>query len=266
MACKMVVLTATSDNHWLESLDAIASVQSVMPDVQIKVMDLGMSMPQAEQLLSLRNVQVLKFPFEVFPPHVRNLQTYAWKPLSIQMMLAKYEVVFYMDASIRLKRPMVSFLFPSLQIFPIRVLMNGFYDGAYTVDGTYKYLGVSRKEGSKHIQLAGNRLLLRNCSYLQHTFISPFVDCALHADCIAPPGSSPFGCNNALYGQQVKNIDKLEEVKNIGCHRFDQSVLTVLFAREHIPDDSPVMQPKAYDQTTVIWREPTYCFTLFLDS
>ena len=70
MACKAIVLTATSSNHWLELLDAIASIRNVMPDMKIIVMDLGMSAEEAEQLQRLLNVEVRKFSFDSFPPHV----------------------------------------------------------------------------------------------------------------------------------------------------------------------------------------------------
>ena len=138
MACKAIVLTAASSNHWLQSLDAIASVQNVMPDMKIIMMDLGMSAEQVEQLQRLRNVQVRKFPFDSFPPYVRRLKVFAWKSLSVQMVLSEYEVVFYMDASIRLRRPLVDILIPSVQNFPIKVKRNGWYDGAFTREETYK--------------------------------------------------------------------------------------------------------------------------------
>ena len=77
MACKTVVLTATSLNHYWESLDAIASVQNMMPDVKIIVMDLGMWKSQRNQMQRLRNVEVVSFPFEAFPQHVKKLDTYA---------------------------------------------------------------------------------------------------------------------------------------------------------------------------------------------
>ena len=62
--------------------------------------------------------------------------------------------------------------------------------------------------------------------------MSSLVDCALHEECIAPSGSSPLGCNFDKYKEQVKQIDTIEEVANIGCHRFGQSALTVVSYRE----------------------------------
>ena len=53
------------------------------------------------------------------------------------MMLLKYELVSYIDASIRLTQPLVDLLLPDLQKFPIMVYAHGLFDGAYTMDETY---------------------------------------------------------------------------------------------------------------------------------
>ena len=265
MACKAIVLTATSSNHWLESLDAIASVQNIMPDMKIIMMDLGMSAEQAEQLQRLRNVEVRKFPFDSFPPHVRRLEVFAWKSLSMQMMLSEYEVVFYMDASIRLRRPLVDILIPIVQNFPIKVNGNGFYDGAFTREETYKYLGVTRKQVSKRFQKEGGLQMYRNCSFLHKRILSALVDCALHEECIAPSGASPYGCDMDKYRQQSNQIENIEQVEYIGCHRFDQSALTSVLEREfQFADQDPVVAAYPFSQSLVVWRNPTKCFTLFL--
>ena len=265
MACKAVVLTATSSNHWLKSLDAIASVQNLMPDMKIIMMDLGMSTEQAAQLQRARNVEVRKFPFDSFPPHVRRLEVFAWKSLSMQMMLSEYEVVFYMDASIRLRRPLVDIVIPSVQNFPIKVNMNGMYDGAFTREETYKYLGVTRKQVSKRCQKEGGLQMYRNCSFLHERILSALVDCALHEECIAPSGSSTDGCDMDKYLQQMNQINSIEQFEYIGCHRFDQSVMTSVLEREfQFADQHPVVSPGAFQQSLVVWRWPTKCFTLLL--
>ena len=270
MACKTVVLTATSTNHYWESLDAIASVQNMMPDVKIIMMDLGMWKSQRNQIQRLRNVEVISFPFEAFPPHVKKLDTYAWKHLSIQMMLSKYEIVSYMDASVRLTRPLVDLLLPDLQKFPLRVYVNGFFDGAYTMDETYDYLGVTRKQMSKRYQKEGTFQLYRNCSLLHERILSPLVDCALHKECIAPAGGSPYYCSAEKYQEQVQDIDNIDVIENVGymygCHRYDQSAITCVLEREfQIPNDSPLVEAARVSETRVIWRYVSKCFTLYLD-
>ena len=196
---------------------------------------------------------------------MRRLKVFAWKSLSVQMVLSEYEVVFYMDASIRLRRPLVDILIPGVQNFPIKVNRNGWYDGAFTREETYKYLGVTRKQMSKRFQKEGGLQMYRNYSFLHERILSPLVDCALHEECIAPSGASSNGCDFNNYRQQKKQIKTIEQVEYIGCHRFDQSVITSVLEREfQFGDHHPVVNPKAFLQSLVVWRTPTKCFTLFL--
>ena len=196
-----------------------------------------------------------------FPPHVKKLDTYAWKPLSIQLILSRYEVIVYMDASIRLTRPLVDFLLPDLYDFPLRVC-----NGAYTMDETYAYLNVTRKQVSKRYQKEGTFQLYRNCSFLHERILSHFVDCALHKECIAPAWSSPYFCFRSMYDKQVRDIEKIDVFENIGCHRYDQSALTSILEREfHLPNDSPLFHDGHAAQTRVILRYETKCFTLYVD-
>ena len=45
-----VFVTAASENHFLESVDAIASVQSIMPTKQIHYFDIGLTNTQIVQV------------------------------------------------------------------------------------------------------------------------------------------------------------------------------------------------------------------------
>ena len=53
-------------------------------------------------------------------------------------------------------------------------------------------------------------------------FIEPLVDCALNEDCIAPFGSQISGCN----------VSVINDGSYAGCHRYDQSALNLILARE----------------------------------
>ena len=102
-----------------------------------------------------------------------------------------------------------------------------------------------------------------NCSSVHKRVVATLVDCAFHEECIAPSGSSPFGCNFDKYKEQVKQIDTIEEVAYICSNRFDQNALTVILDREFdFPSDHYVVDLAGYSVTMVVWRNPTKCFTL----
>ena len=63
-------------------------------------------------------------------------------------------------------------------------------------------------------------------SVMRTKFLSYWVDCALHQECIAPPGTKLVPCNFKL-GNENKGAGMY-----IGCHRYDQSALAMILIRE----------------------------------
>ena len=102
------------------------------------------------------------------------------------------------------------------------------------------YLGVSRKQMSKHYQKEGGLQLYRNCSFIHERILSHLVDCTLHKECIAPAGGSPYFCSSTKYQEQVQDIANIDIIENVGfafgCHRYDQSVLTCAYTGKRVPD------------------------------
>lgn len=130
----------------------------------------------------------------------------------------------------------------------------------------YQYLRVTRKQVSKRYLKEGGFQLYRNCSFLHIRILAHLVDCALHEECIAPAGASALGCDFDKYKEQVQNIDKIDVIEKIGCHHQDQSARTSIMEREfQVPNDSPIVDATDVEQTRVVWRYETKCFTLYLD-
>ena len=143
--CKLVVVSAASKDHYAESQDMIDSVQKFLPNTKLIVYDLGLTRKQKEKLHRYCNVEVRPFKFKNYPPHTKSLMTYAWKPLIINEVTSRYEVIFWGDSSVRLKG--VSFaekLFPFLLKFPF--VAGSVLDLpiiSLTHDGMLKYLNLS---------------------------------------------------------------------------------------------------------------------------
>ena len=226
--CKLVVVTAISTNHYEEAQDMIASVQKYVPNTKLIVYDLGLAAQHTRQLNQYCNTEVRPFVFRKYPPHTKNLQTYAWKPFIIKEITSTYEVVFWADTSVRVTGPLLkvlSFLlkFPfvagSTLTLPIISL---------THDGMLQYLNMplSRKQMGHfgHIE-AGCWVMWAN-SVMRTKFLSYWVDCALHPECIAPPGTKLVPCNFKLANA------KKGTGMYIGCNRYDQSALAMILIRE----------------------------------
>ena len=57
---------------------------------------------------------------------------------------------------------------------------------------------------------------------MKEKLIEPWLDCALHKECIAPKGAKRSPCHT------TQNHDG----HYVDCHRFDQSALNLILARE----------------------------------
>ena len=223
---RLVVVTAFSDNHFEEAKDMIASMQTCLPDKKIIVYDLGLTSKKKEEVYKYCNVELRSFPFEIYTqPHVKELTTYAWKPIILKLVSQEYDVIMYGDASLRMKLCNISqalehlLNFPFLDLHPIRHRAIEF-----THDGMVKYLHYPerRKDIAQLGTLQATCFLIWANSAMQEKFIDPWLDCALHQECMAPEGAILNPCHFTM----------VHDGRYVGCHRYDQSALNLILARE----------------------------------
>ena len=62
-------------------------------------------------------------------------------------------------------------------------------------------------------------------SLMKTKFLNYWVDCGLNQECIAPPGAMKRTCNFTLAPYKRSGVF-------IGCHRFDQSAMSMILIRE----------------------------------
>ena len=221
----MVIATSFSSNHFKEAKDMIASVQKCFPNKTIIVYDLGLKPDHKTEVSSYCNVELRPFPFDEYPPHVKQLHNFAWKPIIVKRLSQEYDVIMYGDTSLRTKSCDITqalahlFKFPLLSAYPISHRAIEF-----TPDGMIKYLGYppSRKSIADIGSVQGGCWLMWANSIMREKLIEPWLDCALHQECIAPKGAVPSPCM----------FTKIHDGRYINCHRYDQSALNMILLRE----------------------------------
>jgi hypothetical protein len=57
-------------------------------------------------MLCWRNTEVRPFPFDEYPPHVRDVTNYAFKALAIVEAMKTNRAVLWMDSGLELRAPM----------------------------------------------------------------------------------------------------------------------------------------------------------------
>ena len=224
LMCKLVMVTALSSSHFVESIDFFGSVHTRFPQVMIIVYDLGLTRRQVSRIQSYCNVlEVRKFNFNRYPSHAKNLYNYAWKVFILSEISEEHEVFFYCDTSCRVKSIIPHYL-PKILKFPVLPASWIRHSVVKTThDGMLKYLGVrkSREELEQllpHGFQGGANIFWANAMF-KEKLLPSLTDCASHLECITPEGSHKGGCDLSVPGYA-------------GCHRYDQSALNILLLRD----------------------------------
>ena len=223
--CKMVVVTALSSNHFEESKDFFGSIHALLPRNKIIVYDLGLNLIEQKNVSSYCNTEIRKFNFSKYPPHTKDLFTYAWKPLIIKELSEEHEVFFWCDSSCRITPNFLEYVANIIKfpILPLRRINNVIRT---THDRMFEYLHMNNMTREQMMtaapQFEANSLVFQANDFVKNKFLLKWVDCALHPECIAPPGAGLFGCD---FQRPMNDY--------AGCHRYDQSALNAILIRDH---------------------------------
>ena len=225
---RLVVLTAFSSNHFREALDMIGSVQRYLPCAKIIVYDIGLKREERGKVSVFCNVELRSFKFNKYPPYVkRNINNYAWKPLILHEVVDEgYDVILFGDTSLRLIAHNISTALQCLLDFPFLDIKFAYLSIISTThDKMIKYFQFPpSRQYMAHwgsIQSGGWFILVNDLT--REMLIAPWVDCALHKECIAPEGATKGHCKHSL---NTRN-----DGTYIGCHRYDQSALNIILAK-----------------------------------
>ena len=76
------------------------------PTQKVLVYDLGFSQEQLASMLCWLNVDVRRFRYEDYPPHVLDVRNYAFKALILAEALKEAPAVLWIDSGLELRAPM----------------------------------------------------------------------------------------------------------------------------------------------------------------
>jgi hypothetical protein len=222
-----VIVTGASSQHYHKSLAMIKSVKEKMlphyTEMKLIFFDLGLKPRQHEWLKEFCKCEIRKFPFHEYPPFVSKLHNYVWKPIIIYIMLKKYNFVMWADASINLNgnKNATDIFFRKTKETGILVTRLGgdsrsFY---HTKADTFKFLNESTCLFELH-QTEATYMTIWKTSFTWKYIIQPWLACALTENCMShknPP--AVLRC----WGRRKTSFH--------WCHRFDQSVLSIILQR-----------------------------------
>eukprot|EP00282_Hemiselmis_andersenii_P007992 CAMPEP_0114121086 /NCGR_PEP_ID=MMETSP0043_2-20121206/6995_1 /TAXON_ID=464988 /ORGANISM="Hemiselmis andersenii, Strain CCMP644" /LENGTH=427 /DNA_ID=CAMNT_0001213753 /DNA_START=56 /DNA_END=1335 /DNA_ORIENTATION=+ len=202
----LTLITSVNSLYFGCVANHIGSVQLREPGLRILLYDLGLDPLEKLVAREWRSVTLVPFPFQDYPPHVRNLRNYAWKPLVYKHALASHRKVFYQDSGQEvwqrlgkidsiIERDGYMFVMQGERTLPDKIHPSMF-----------KVMGLDPKDFAGKDMCAGGIQGYRNDSLAVDEVLSATVACALNPRCIAPDGADQSN------------------------HRFDQSAFSINMA------------------------------------
>ncbi|KAK3577677.1 hypothetical protein CHS0354_034154 [Potamilus streckersoni] len=216
-----VIVSGASSNHFAEALFMIQHVKSTLypkfGPMKMIFFDLGCTSSQRERIRQECACDVRIFPYEQFPKYVSRVDAYAWKPIAIQMILKDYGSVMWMDCSIRfvadLNRVFTRALKEGIQIHSS---LNGTTTAIHTDISTFQALGELPCTFRDTGEMYATWMVVHATEFVEEYIMKPWVSCALIPGCMVV-NRGVSSCGNDKYYHQ--------------CHRFDQSVLSIILHR-----------------------------------
>lgn len=201
----------------------VGSVHVHAPGRTIVIYNLGFPDQLAIRIRNLWKGVILKpFPFEDFPPHVRDLSNFAWKPIAMHLALKEYPSILYLDSGAELVGPIDEVDADIQEKGHWFVAQEGLHTHLkccgkvleLTHPETLSELQTDAKTiGDDAIMCAGGLQGYTRESRAFKEVLKKAYGCALRLACIAPIGS------------------------NLDNHRQDQSVFSVLVNIHGFGDD-----------------------------
>lgn len=212
-------VTAFSDNHFDEFIAVANKLNKLKrtkyPELTLIVYDIGLTKDRVSKVQRMCNCSVRRFPFELYPEHVRNLRGYTWKPIIIQTMLQESDFVMWLDTSIRLKN--MEPYFEKAQRLGFQVLYGDGSIAMRTQKRLFEHLHEEPCLFNYEETQTGVVIVSRSCITLKY-IMRPWVACALEFGCMDFPNSK-----NYLQCVYKWNLSV--------CHRFEQSTLGIITTR-----------------------------------
>mmetsp|Transcript_27688 Transcript_27688/g.88874 ORF Transcript_27688/g.88874 Transcript_27688/m.88874 type:complete len:290 (-) Transcript_27688:200-1069(-) len=210
------ICTAGNQPFFSRIQNIVGSIHVWMAATPVIVVDLGLDGQQRAAVQHWRRTRLRSFDFARYPPHVRDLGNYAWKPLLMRELLQEHAYIFYADPSVELRQPITATIEASIRakgywyVHQEGKSTRGRCCGAVlelTHPATISALNATHEGLKNSFMCAGGIQGYARSGSAVRDILDPTCRCALQRSCIAPPTSSRHN------------------------HRFDQSIFSILISQ-----------------------------------
>lgn len=248
-------VTAFSSNHFHEHTTQIVSALRLFGAnheknwraIPIIVYDLGLSPEHIDYLKKNDSFIYRKLDFDSYPPHVGTLCTYSWKTIIWAKILTEFKVMLWFDTSM---------WFSAKDRLSLKKTLNRYINGKSSSVYYYVHKGVHNISYATHANMLSylpstlenmekntkcsmsqaNGIIIFNTNEVKHHIMKWGLLCALTKDCIAPP--SVWDENERKKVKTFCPKTRQEMGQRHICHRYDQSLFSILIRNFYRYDDS----------------------------
>ncbi|CAH0555286.1 unnamed protein product [Brassicogethes aeneus] len=238
-----VIVTYVTEGHHSQAIGLINNVARVLPNNTILVYNLGLSDYSLKSCLNHCNssrCQVMTFDLSLFPSHVNDENSKAFRPLVIQDALSRTGAIFFLESNYRMVRYVTAQTIFSLYnetvtgrgvtAWPMQ-LKNPV--SSLTHKKMFEYFRTD-VENFQFLQMVeADYLILVNKPTVRADLMLPWVQCALTSDCIVPIGAQSAGCK----------FDKRPLYRYSGCHSYDVSAMNIALGLKYRLEEYSYNEP-----------------------
>jgi hypothetical protein len=219
-----VIATAASSNHFHEIQGLIRDYHTnllpLYPDMKLILYDLGLSTKHIKQMNKHCKCEVRRFPFHMFPDHIRMINGYGWKPLIIQLLLREFDFVMWTDASVRFNGNPLDKLFKGANKIGVQAIPGW---GSIAVRTNSRTFSVLTEQPClfDYPEFEATWMAFKRSEFTLTAVMRPWVSCALQ-----------YGCMDFKRSKNFLRCPRSRQKQKFGsCHRFDQSVMGIILTR-----------------------------------
>lgn len=237
----IIIASASSSNHFKEMQAMFKALHSdVYPKLtnfSVVLFDIGLKKRQLKLTKKYCKCQVIRFPFELFPPHVADLHCYSWKAIIIRSLMSKArKLLIYQDTSIRWTDNFLT-VFKRAAKYGQQVYesTNSARIPSHTLQQMFDYMGEKACQYFAFGEIQCGFQVLKNDPLIIEAVLNPWTKCALEQFCICPVNSKQvLHCND---DDERNSSDPI-------CHRFDQSAMSIILSKLYAEERYKITLPE----------------------
>lgn len=213
-----VIVTAVTRQTLNDVEKLIESVQYFLPDKKLVIFHIDLTEEQIAMLEAACNVETRIFWMWMFPAHVHNCSETSWRPVVIQLALAEFGSVMWINPTTRLVKGHFQSLIKESEEEDLLILTSNKHYSTYSVThpDMYSYLPTNMEMLKKISHIEIRLVIIHNTKRIQNKLLKWLILCSLEKGCLSPVGSR-HQCDSPLTKTVYAN-----------CHRFDESAMNIL--------------------------------------